>query len=272
MKRITFAAAAKISSFGRTAGLAVALVSGFGVIGSANAATILVDFGNNASFRGATVTNPDQNGNNWNSLTPGAFYSNLVDTTNTATTIDLGFSTPVGTDSYNGPAGPTSNWPLSPAEIAACDIDQTALGILGVKAAAVDYAAEKNCRFEIQQLDPLKKYNLTFYGAHEFSADDATRYSIYSDNTYTSLVASGTLLIQQPGMPWLHNRDTTLTLSDLAPQTSNILYVQFTGDSGVGDGFGYLNSMAISEVVPEPSALAMCGLAALLAARRRRHR
>jgi hypothetical protein len=261
MKRITFVA------------LISALMCGLGLMSSAaRAATILVDFGSNTSFRGASVTNPDQNGNTWNSLQPGLYYPDLKDTTNAATTIDFGFSTGVGTDSYNGPAGPTTNSPLTPAEIAACDIDQTALGILGVKAAAVDYAAEKNCRFEIQGLDPTKKYNLTFYGAHEFSANDATRYSVYSDNTYTGLVASGTLLIQQPGSPWLHNRDTTLTLSDLAPQASNILYVQFTGDAGVGDGFGYLNSMAISEVVPEPSGLAMCGMAALLAARRRRRR
>ena len=41
-----------------------------------------------------------------------------------------------------------------------------------MKAAAVDYAAEKNCRFEIQQLDPLKKYNLTFFGSHKFSSND----------------------------------------------------------------------------------------------------
>jgi hypothetical protein len=238
---------------------------------SARAATILVDFGSNTSFRGASAPSPDQNGNYWNSMQPGLYYTNLKDTTNAATSINFGFSTGVGTDSYNGPAGPTNNSPLSPAEIAACDIDQTALGILGVKEAAVDYAAEKNCRFEVQGLDPSKKYNLTFYGAHEFSADDATRYSVYSDNTYTSLVATGTLNIQAPGSPWLHNRDTTLTLGNLAPQASNILYVQFTGDSGVGDGFGYLNSMAISEVVPEPSGLAMCGVAALLAARRRRH-
>jgi hypothetical protein len=273
MNRIAFIAARSTWSFGRLAGFALALVTGLGVMGSAKAATVLIDFGNNTSFRGASVANPDQNGNNWNSMQPGLFYSNLVDTTNTPTTIDFGFSTPVGTDSFNGPAGVTNgtgsgNSPLTPAEVAACDIDEAALGNLGVKAAAVDYAAETNCRFEIQQLDPLKKYNLKFFGSHKFSTSDATSYSIYTDNTYTTLVASGLLNVQTPGSPNLHNRDTTLTLSNLSPQTANILYVQFTGATG---GFGYLNSMAISEV-PEPSALAGCALAGLWAARCRRRR
>jgi hypothetical protein len=229
----------------------MALITGVGISGSADAAsTVLFDFGNNQSFRGASVVNPDQNGNNWNSLRTGVFYQNLIDTTGTATTVDFGFSTPVGTDSYNGPAGPTANTPLTQAEIDAADIDQTALGILGVKAAAVDFVAEYNCRFEIQQLDPAKTYNLTFFGSHKFSNNSTTVYSIYTDNTYTTEVASGSLLIQDPVSPWLHNRDTVVTLSNIAPQTSNILYVQFTGSEGA---FGYLNSLALSEAVTGPS-------------------
>jgi hypothetical protein len=251
-----------------TVGFALALLTGIGLAGSARAATVLIDFGNNNSFRGASVPAPDQNGNFWNSMQPGLFYTNLVDTTNTPTTIDFGFSTPVGTDSFNGPAGVTNNSPLTQAEIDAADIDQAALGNLGVKAAAVDFAAETNTRFEVQQLDPTKKYDLRFFGSHKFSTSDSTTYSIYSDNTFTTLVASGVLNVQTPGSPNLHNRDTVLTLSNIAPQTSNILYVQFTGTTG---GFGYLNSMSISEAVPEPgSGLAVCALAGLMAARRRR--
>lgn len=251
----------------RFALFAATLITALGLLDStASAATVLVDFGNNASFRGASVTNPDQNGNYWNSLQPGLFYTNLISTTNTPTTINFGFSTPVGTDSFNGPAGVTNNSPLTPEEVAAADIDQAALGILGVKAAAVDFAAETNCRFEIQRLDPLKTYNLTFFGSHKFSASDATTYSIYSDNTYTTRVATGDLNVQTPGSPNLHNRDAVLTLSNLAPQTGNILYVQFTGATG---GNGYLNELAIAEA-PEPAGLTVCGVAVLLAVCRRR--
>jgi hypothetical protein len=247
VKRIAKSARRRNDLISLAAMNAAALMTGVGLASSAAcASTVLFDFGNDQSFRGATVVNPDSNGNYWNSFRTGVFYQNLVDTTGAATTVDFGFSTPVGTDSYNGPAGPTTNWPLTQGEIDACDIDQSALGVLGVKAACVDYVNYTNCRFEIQQLDPAKKYNLTFFGSHKFSADDATVYSVYSDNTYTTLVASGSLLIQTPGMPWLHNRDTTLTLSNLSPQTDNILYVDFIGSAG---NFGYLNCLALTEVV-----------------------
>jgi hypothetical protein len=232
---------------------------------SLTAQTVLIDFGNNTSFRGVSVVNPDLNGNHWNSFQPGFFYSNLIDVNNNATTIDFGFSTPVGTDSYNGPAGATSI-PPTPTEIAATDINAVALGNLGIKEAAFDFAAGVGVRFEIQQLDPSKLYNLTFFGSHKFNSDAATVYSIFSDNTYSTLVASGSLNVYQPGSPWLHNRDTVLTLNNIAPQTGNILYVQFTGAQG---GDGYLNSMRIT-AVPEPAAASLLGLAlaALLAVKR----
>jgi hypothetical protein len=255
--------------FERAIGFVMGMVIAVGLAVSAQAAqTVLIDFGSDTSFRGASVTNPDPNGHYWNSMQPGLFYSNLIDFNNASTTIDFGFSSPVGTDSFNGPAGVTANTPLTPAEIAAADIDTVALGNLGVKAAAVDFAAEKNTRFEIQQLDPAKKYSLTFFGSHKFSDDDATIYSVYTDNTYSTLVGSASLNVQTPGSPNLHNRDQVATISNLSPQASNILYVQFTGGNG---HFGYLNSLQIT-AIPEPSALLLLvgGAAALVAQVRRR--
>jgi hypothetical protein len=235
--------------------------------------TVLVDFGSNGSFRGASVVNPDSLGHHWNSITPGAFITNMIDTGNNVTTIDLGFSTPVGTDSFNGPAGVTS-FPPTPAEVAATDVDTAALGNLGGSLAGpFDFAAsaggaDNRTRFEIQQLDPAKRYNLTFFGSHKFSDNDATVYSVYSDNTYSTLVASGSLNVQTPGSPNLHNRDKVLTLANLAPQASNIFYVQFVG---AGGGLGYLNDMQIA-VIPEPSAilLLMSGGTGLIFGRKRR--
>src|SRR6266404_4767975 len=100
---------------------AIAMAGIIAVAGSATPAlsqTVLIDFGNATSFRGVSVANPDYKGHYWNSLQPGLFYPNLIDINNVATTIDFGFSTPVGTDSYNGPAGVTSS-PPTPTEIAA---------------------------------------------------------------------------------------------------------------------------------------------------------
>jgi hypothetical protein len=211
---------------------------------------VLIDFGNNNTFRGASVSNPDPNGNHWNSVQTGVFYENLADTTNSPTTIDFGFSTAVGTDSYNGPAGDTSSG--TPAShVPNTDIDMLALGILGVKEAAFDYVTNANdaepLRFEIQQLDPSQKYNLTFFGSHKYSSDTVTRYSIYTDNSYATLVGSVDLFVGSEGT---HNRDQVAVLNNIAPQAANILYVQVDGATIFS---GYLNSLAI-EAVPEPGA------------------
>jgi hypothetical protein len=224
----------------------------------ATAQTVLIDFGNDASFRGATVPNPDMNGNYWTSMRTGVFYQNLVDIQNNPTTIDFGFSTGVATDSYNGPAGPTEPIPgLPPSNdphFFVPDVDQTALGIMGGPLEApFDYVAgpdipgNNKVRFEIQQLDPAKKYDLSFFGSHKYSTDATTVYSVFSDNTYTTLVGTVNLNVQSLVDPSLHNRDTIATISNVSPQTSNILYVEFVGSNG---GPGYLNDMRITTTTP----------------------
>jgi hypothetical protein len=252
--------------------LLMAAVITLGLTASATAQTLLIDFGSDSSFRGVSVPAPDVNGNFWNSLTPGPYFPDLIDITGAVSTIDLGFATPVGTDSFNGPAGVTTFPDPTPAEIAATDIDAAALGNLGVQHAAIDFAAADNgpSRFEIQGLDPLKTYTLTLFGSHKFSTDDATVYTIFSDNTYMTPVATASLNVQTPGSPNLHNRDKVATISNVAPQASNILYVQFAGANG---GAGYLNSFQITATaVPEPGTLLLgaCGVGLAACFRRRR--
>jgi hypothetical protein len=239
--------------------LAIALLAAGPALGT----TILLDFGNSISWRGVNVPNPDANGHYWNSVWSGAYYPGLIDINGNVTSINFGFSSAGGTDSYNGPAGETSN-PPTPAEIAATDIDAAALGNLGVKEAAMDYYV--NSTFEIQGLDPSKKYNLTFFGSHKFSPDTTTVYSVYTDNTYTTLVASVTLDVQDAMYPWLHNRDQVATLTGLSPQTFNILYVKFSGLTGVE---GYLNALQIVEV-PEPAMMSLLLAGGLLIRKRSR--
>jgi len=242
--------------------LAVLLAFALNAAAPAYSATVLIDMGNAISWRGVNTPSPDGNGNYWNSVWSGAYYPDLIDTNGNATAIDFGFSTAGGTDSYNGPAGVTSN-PPTPAEIAATDIDAAALGNLGVKEAAMDYYT--NSTFEIQGLDPTKTYNLTFFGSHKFGGI-TTVYSVYTDNTYTTLVDSVSLDVTDAAMPWLHNRDTVATITGLSPQTFNILYVKF---NGINDTEGYLNCMQIVEV-PEPATLALLLAGGLLARNRRR--
>jgi hypothetical protein len=232
----------------RHACLFTALVLLAGPASFSSAQTLLVDFGNNATqYRGIPVPDPDPNGHYWNSIQPGLLITDMRDFNNATTSIDLGWHTPVGTDSYNGPAGDTSFG--TPADnLPFTDIDAVALGNLGVKEAAFDYAAspiqdDTRARFDLQGLDPTKRYSLTFYGSHKYSNDPTTVYSVFSDATYTTLLGSANLDVVAPADPTAHNRDKVVTISNLAPPVSTgILYVQFVGSTG---NLGYLNSMQI---------------------------
>jgi hypothetical protein len=238
---------------------ALALLVGQAI--SLRAQTVLLDFGDDSSFRGASTVNPDGNGNYWNNIHTGMFFPGLIDIHNQPTTINFGFSTPVATDSYNGPAGPTEAIPGIPASndphffVPFTDIDQPALGTMGGSlAAAFDFVAGIDVpnfavKFEIQALDPAKKYDLSFFGSHKFSTDDTSVYSVYSDNTYTTLVGTTNLKVENSADHSLHNRDTVATITGLSPQANNILYVSFIGSNGNN---GYLNELQITAEAAAP--------------------
>jgi PEP-CTERM motif len=265
--------------WGRLTSIGLSLVIGMGLVVSAKAQTVLVDFGTNLSFRGASSPNPDPNGHYWNNYFPGVFFSDFKDINNNPTTIDFGpDGTGVGTDSYNGPAGATDVPPTS-SHVVDTDIDAAALGNLGVKEAAFDYAASPGpdapgntaanlTRFQIQQLNPALKYTLTLFGSHKYSADATTAYSVFNEPTYTSLIGSALLNVHDPIDASKHNRDTVATISGLVPDAGGILYLQFVGATGAQ---GYLNSMQIT-AVPEPSTLILLAGSGLALCFRRRGR
>jgi hypothetical protein len=233
---------------------AVVLVLG---AGAAHATTILVDFGNDTSFRGASVTNPDGNGNFWNSIDSSVFNADMIDKGGAATTIDIGFDSVTGTDYFNGPSGATQ-------DPTATVYNAGALGDLGVDEAVYDYYVSST--FQIQGLDPTKTYNLEFYGSHKFNpaGNDTTVYTAYTDSSYSSPVVSASLLV---GVNSAHNEENTVALTGLAPQgPDNYLFIGFEGISG---GNGYLNAMRIVEV-PEPGSLMLLATGCGLLARRRR--
>jgi len=236
----------------RRACLVCAIAILLGTAGFVSAQTVLVDFGNDTTYRSLSVINPDSNGNYWNSIQPGLLINDLIDIQNNGTSIDIGWNTPVGFDSYNGPAGATGpdddKQALRDNNLPLTDIDSIALGNLGgALEGPFDFiaspgGADNRVRFQIQELDPSKKYTLTFFASHKFSIDTTTVYSVYSDDTYTTLVGTASLDVQDTVQPWMHNRDQLATISDLSPQADNILYVQFVGSNG---SLGYLNVMQI---------------------------
>ncbi len=205
----------------------------------AHSEPILIDFGNDLSYRGASVTSPDANGNHWNSVWSGTFYSNLLDISGNATPVGLGFTSVVGTDSYNGPAGPTDIF--GPGDSV---YNAAALGNLGAQNAVYDYYVSS--KFQVQELDPLKTYDLTFFGSHKYNDDDITKYTLYTDDTFTTPLTSANLSV---GSGATHNQSNVVTIHGVAPQSNNKLYVGFQGVNG---GNGYLNALQIAEAAAPP--------------------
>jgi hypothetical protein len=216
-------------------------------LASSQEVTVLIDFGNDDSFRGATVPNPDPNGNFWNSVRPGLFFSDLNDTTNTATGIAYGPGAHP-TDSYNGPAGDvTINTPAD------SDYDPVALGNIGVDEAVYDYhvgiLGQDSAYFQIEGLDPNVAYTLKFYGAHKYISEPngLTTYRVYSDAERQTLIASVDLGVGSIGDA--HNRDMLAVVENISPAPDvGIFFIEFGGADGTSEG--YINAMEISYVAP----------------------
>ena len=211
---------------------------------------ILVDFGNNNSFRGASVVNPDSNGNYWNSVWSGGYNPGLVDINNASTSLGLGFDFATGTDFYNGPAGAVQNPAACSNVVNALKLNPSG-ALLAINEAVYDYYV--SAKFEIQGLATNRAYRLTFFGSHIFSTDDSTVYSICADTNYGAAVASASLNVQTPGAAGLCNSNQVAVIGNLVPQTNGVLYVKFLG---AGGNAGYLNAMMIeTALLPSPTNL-----------------
>lgn len=226
---------------------------------AASAQTILIDFGNDSTYRG--VTSPG----NWNSMAFG-YAANLIDSTGAATTVDWAPDGLGGTDSFNSIIGATSDPPTA-GEIAAAQsaINTNTLGLLGLAEAALDYYKSDNGttsvgRFQLQQVTVGQLYNLTFYGTKQYvgASNTQTRYSVFDDSSYSNLLGSGVLTTGTTD--GTGNPGNTVTISNLSGPTNanNIFYVQWEGVNNSAEG--YINSMSL-EAVPEPSTYALLSLA-----------
>ena len=215
--------------------------------------TVLLDFGDDNSYRGANTPSPDNQGHYWNNLGTNLVGSALVLTNagGVATPVTFMFdaSNPAytnlnaapyyyGTDFYNGPSGPSQN-PTN------CVFNPSALGYLGVTNAVYDYFI--GAHFILQNMNPAHQYSLTFFGSHKYSTDSTTIYRVYSDSNYSTLIASANLFV---GSGASYNQDTVAVIGPIYPSLSGSLYIDFLGASGHQ---GYLNCMQIVDLTP-PSA------------------
>ncbi len=216
--------------------------------------TMLLDFGDNNSFRGTNSPSPDNQGHYWNNLGNNFIGSPLVLTNaaGAATAITFMFdasnpaytnlSSGFGTDSYNGPAGPTDCDTTNSVScsIGNCVFNPGALGYLGITNAVYDYYV--SAHFVLQNMNPAHQYSLTFFGSHKFSFNPTTVYSVYNDPNYSTLIGSTNLLV---GSGAAHNQDTVVVLSPITPSTNGSLYVKFIAPDG---NLGYLNCMQIVDL------------------------
>jgi hypothetical protein len=210
--------------------------------------TVLLDFGDDNSYRGTNTPSPDGRGHYWNNIGINFIGSPLVLTNAgggaTAITFMFDASNPAytnltsgfGTDSYNGPAGPTDVC-FCPSN---CVFDPGALGYLGITNAVFDYFVSGH--FLLQNMNPAHQYSLTFFGSHKFSFNPTTVYSVYSDPNYSTLVASTNLFV---GSGAAHNTDTLAVLSPISPNSNGTMYVKFIAPDG---NLGYLNCMQIVDL------------------------
>ena len=256
----------RLSLFGSFA----ALVVGISLAGThpAQAQTVLIDFGSDSTYRGVTAPSPDTNGNYWNSTAYG-FIGNLVTTTNAATTIDWAPDGLGGVDSYNGIAGATTD-PVTVGEIAAAQtiLDGGSLVTFNIAGAAMDYYQSNDGtnsvgRFQIQQVSAGQAYDLTFYGAKQYTgANTQTKYSVFDDNTYSNLLGSVTLTHGDGGANANINNVATLAGLIGPSNLNNIFYIQWEGVAVTTEG--YINAMSIT-AVPEPATLGLLAGAGVLA-------
>jgi len=209
--------------------------------------SVLIDFGNNSTFRGASTPG------NWNSVADG-YLADLIDKNGQPTTLDYAPDGLGGTDSFNSIAGPTSN-PPSASEITIADgaLNKTALGDLGVAEAAIDFFKSDNGttgvgRFQLQQLRKGRNYLLTFYGTAQYmdAGNKQTRFQVFSNPDYSDALASVDLTTGTTN--GTGNRTRVALVSGLTgpDNTNNILYVQWQGVNVSTEG--YLNAMLVQEL------------------------
>lgn len=229
---------------------------------SAATKTVLIDFGRDGNYRSLSAPG------NWNSVDASAYWENLIDSSGTSTTLDLGFVDGAvgGVDSFNGPAGDTSETGptgsptfsgFNSNSVTNTIVDASALGNLAQKEAAFDYFVTSV--LVINQLSPAKHYRLSFFGSHQYNTSATTIYTLYGSNPGDAANRSNAVTLSSTNLHvndgpidgnfWQHNKSRT---AELAISNRSSVYIGFIDEDGSSSG--YLNAMSIEELdIPAPT-------------------
>ncbi len=198
---------------------------------------ILLDFGPNDGVNGNATSSPDGSGNNWNNIT-GPTAADLLDSSGTASGIDLQFTTNFSTNGIN------HGGLLAP--------DAGLLGDFAVATATQDYffASGGTISFKLKDLDPARVYDLRFFGTRETTNARTTRYTATGEAgaAFVDLDTSG-IGIGDGG--YNGNNDTIVELNRVRPDSNGEILIDVTAQAG---GFGYLGVMSV-ELIDESDAV-----------------
>jgi autotransporter-associated beta strand protein len=199
--------------------------------------TILVDFGPNDGTNGSVTSSPDFMGQHWNNLVsagggvaiPALSLTNLVTTTNAATTIGLNSSA-----SGWAANGFLNGGLMSPS--------QALLGNFAAANATGDYfLTSTSASLTLTNLDSTALYRLRFFGTRNITETRVSRYAATGGNGTLSsdLTTSGTG-IGSGG--YNGNNNTIATVNGVAPNPSNQIQVVVSRVTG---SFAHLGIMEI---------------------------
>ncbi|MCO6045062.1 hypothetical protein NG895_14220 [Aeoliella sp. ICT_H6.2] len=247
--------------------------------GSADAASFFIDF-SRTDANGAITASPDSNGNHWNNLASNGFevpvgltLSDLVDTQNNASTIDVETTSVVNGPSFRA-NGDTVGGLTNP--------DPSLLGDFAIADATRDYFFVEGSQntgnpndpsgLIFSQLNPDATYDFRFFGTRVTGSYRESRHTVIGGNKteFVTLVTSGTD-VGTDGYDG--NNDTIVEIKGITPDANNEIQYLL---SVVQGNYAYISAMEVTETmnVPEPTSallLGGCGVVAACCWRRRRN-
>lgn len=240
--------------------LSLLATSAISSIHSANAQTILIDFGSDNAANGSflSISNssngPDSNGNYWNNLfVNGSTLNNMVFSDNSPSGISM-----AAPGTLVGAAG--GGWGIGNGTV---NLSSPNLNIFTAYTDGIyQFTAGGSNTLTFSGLNPSKTYNFSIFGSRaDAGANRVTRYTVAGSggSSFQTLTTSGPNI---GGSGINFNNSQTANFSGIQPNGSNEITVTMSVESGAA---WHLNALQLT-VVPEPETNALLLAAAIAGA------